>query len=116
MTLHYVVRVLPNTPSQTLQLISTPRAIQFKVGRQPGVFLFFGIVALWGVVQDCGQKLGRTATSLLRPLIRRAYYELVLTHYGARYEPDRPTVAVMDEAAELLVGGPLSGLLVDMFQ
>ena len=80
-------------------------------GRMSTFRMFFPGLALWSVTCDCGVLLRNTATSLIRPMILRAYHELVRKSYG----PQTLCAEDLDEAAELLRGGPIVGLLVGMF-
>lgn len=88
-------------------LMALPSAT--ALGSHGAAPMLYGCVALWAVICDVPDGTFRnTPVGLVRALILRSFAELWRHPAGL-------CAAKMDEAAEMLVGGPIGGLLVHMF-
>ena len=92
-----------NTASAINILMSLPHATH--LGRYGRHTMFIGAVALWSVTIN-RERLRNTPVSLVKPYILRSYGEL-FGHDAPASEKD------MNEASDMLMGGPIGGLLVD---
>ena len=89
-------------------------SLKTMTGPMGGFSFYFGGLALWSVLRDCGPKLGTTPIRLVRPLVRSVYGDIILGNF--RPLLDGVTFEDLDGATEMLAGGPMSGLLLKMFR
>ena len=81
-----------------------------EIGRLGNSCMFFAPFALWLVTKEhAGTEMRGKSVAMIRSLVLRRFSTL----WGISFEL---SPARMDEAADMLVGGPIGGFLVDMFK